>query len=168
MDLTFRVPMEYCCLQHQTLLTSRVTSTAIAAAESFQSLLTVWDLIDKSPPGSTIPGSFQARTLEWVAIAFSESQPQLHVFVCLFVSLCFISSFFLELFVHSSPVVYWSPTDLGSSSLVSFIFAFSSCSWGSQGKNTEAICHSFLEWITFCQNSPQWPIHLDGPAWQSS
>ena len=63
MDLTFQVPMQYCSLQHQTLLPSPITSTA----------------------------------------------------ECCF---CFGStfSFFLELFLHSSPVAYWAPTDLGSSS----------------------------------------------------
>ena len=61
MDLTFQVPMQYCSLQHQTLLLSPVTSTT----------------------------------------------------GCCF---CFgsISPFFLELFFHSSPVVYWAPTDLGA------------------------------------------------------
>ena len=35
---------------------------------------------------------------------------------------------------------------------VSYIFAFSYCSWGSQGKNAEVVCHSLLQWTTFCQN----------------
>ena len=63
MDLTFQVSMQYCSLQHQTLLPSPVTSTT----------------------GSCF---------------------------------CFgsISSFFLELFLHPSPVAYWAPTNLGSSS----------------------------------------------------
>ena len=63
MDLTFQVPMQYCSLQHQTLLLSPVTSTA--------------------------------------GYCF-----------------CFgsISSFFLVLFLYWSPVAYWAPTDLGSSS----------------------------------------------------
>ena len=63
MDLSFQVPMKYCCLQHWTLLLSQVTSTT--------------------------GGCF-----------------------------CFgsIPSFFLELFLHWSPVAYWAPTDLGSSS----------------------------------------------------
>ena len=62
-DLTFQVPMQYCSLQHQTLLPSPVTSTTG------------------------------------------------HCF-------CFrsISSAFLESSLHSSPVAYWAPTDLGSSS----------------------------------------------------
>ena len=61
MDLTFQVPMQYCSLQHQTLLPSPVTSTTG------------------------------------------------HCF--LFV---FVSSLFLELFLYSSPVAYWAPTDLGT------------------------------------------------------
>ena len=63
MDPTFQVPMQYCSLQHRTLLPSPVTSTTG------------------------------------------------HCF-------CFgsASSFFLELFLHSSPVAYWTPTNLGSSS----------------------------------------------------
>ena len=44
---------------------------AAAAAKSLQSCLTPCDPIDDSPPGSTIPGIRQARTLEWVAISFS-------------------------------------------------------------------------------------------------
>ena len=43
------------------------------------------------------------------------------------------------------------------------------CSWGSQGKNTEVVCHSLLQWTTFCQTSPPWPRHLGWPhmAWLS-
>ena len=69
MDLTFQVPMQYCSLQHQTLLLTPVTSTA-----------------------------------EYC--------------------FCFgpIPSFFLKLFIHWSPVVYWAPTDLviSSFSILSF------------------------------------------------
>ena len=63
MDLTFQVPVQYCSLQHRTLLLSPVTSTS----------------------------------------------------GCCF---CFgsVSSFFLELFLHWSPVAYWAPTNLASSS----------------------------------------------------
>ena len=84
---------------------------------------------------------------------------------------CFgsIPSFFLELFLHWSPVTYWAPTDLGSSSFSVLSFAFSYCSWGSQGKNTEVVCHSLVQWTTFCQTSPPWPVHLGWPhmAWLS-
>ena len=46
---------------------------ALAAAESLQSCLTLCDPIDGSPPGSPVPGILQARTLEWVAISFSNA-----------------------------------------------------------------------------------------------
>ena len=42
-----------------------------ATAKSLQSCLTLCDPIDGSPAGSPVPGILQARTLEWVAIAFS-------------------------------------------------------------------------------------------------
>ena len=108
MDLTFQFPMQYCSLQHWTLLLSPVTSTT---------------------------GS----------------------------SFCFgsVSSFFLKLFLHWSPIAYWAPTDLGSSSFcVLSFFAFSYCSWDSQGKNTEVVSHSLLQWAPFYQNSPGGPVCL--------
>ena len=115
MDLTLQVPMQYCSLQHQTLLLLPVTSTT---GYSF----------------------------------------------------CFgsIPSFFLELFLHWSPVAYWAPTDLGVPLSVSYHFAFSYCSWGSQGKNTEVVCHSLLQSTTFCQNFPptrlSWVLHGMAPS----
>ena len=48
-----------------------MTPTAAAAAKSLQSCPTLWDPIDGSPPGSPVPGIFQARVLEWGAIDFS-------------------------------------------------------------------------------------------------
>ena len=63
LDLTFQVPMQYCSLQHWTLLLSQVKSTA------------------------------------WCCFSFGS-----------------ISSFFQELFLHWSPIVYWAPSGLGSSS----------------------------------------------------
>ena len=42
-----------------------------ANAKLIQSCLTLCDLIDGSPPGSSIHRTLQARTLEWVAISFS-------------------------------------------------------------------------------------------------
>ena len=73
MELMFQAPVQYCCLQHWTLLPSPVTS------------ITGW----------------------WF---------------------CFgsVSSFFLELFFDWSPVSYWAPNDLGSSSfsVLSFFFLF--------------------------------------------
>ena len=50
----------------------QVAATA-AAAKSLQSCLTLCDPIDGSPLGSSVPGILQARTLEWVAISFSNA-----------------------------------------------------------------------------------------------
>ena len=111
MDLTSQVPMQYCSLQHQTLLLSSVPST----------------------------------TGYWFCFGF-------------------IPSLFLELFLDWSLVACWAPTDLGSSSSVSYHFAFSYCSWGSQGKKTEVVCHSLLQWTTFCQTSPPWLARLGLPG----
>ena len=46
---------------------------AAAAAKSLQLCLTLCDPIDSSPPGPTVPGILQARTLEWVAISSSNA-----------------------------------------------------------------------------------------------
>ena len=48
-------------------------TAAAAAAKSLQSCLTLCDPIDGSPLGSAVPGILQARTLEWVAIFFSNA-----------------------------------------------------------------------------------------------
>ena len=112
MGLTFKVPIQYCSLQH-------------------------W------------PCSITSHIHNWVLFLL-----WLHPF------------FFLELFLHCSPVAYQTPTNLGSSSFSSYLFAFSYCLWDSQGKNTEVSFHSFLLWAMFCQNSPPWPSILGGcPSW---
>ena len=105
MDLTVQVSMEYCSLQHQTLLLSPVPSTT--------------------------------------GYCF-----------------CFgsVPSFFLELFLHSSPVAYWAPTNLVVHLSVSYLFVFSYCSWGSQCTNTEVVCHSLIQWTTFCHKKQESPI----------
>ena len=59
------VPLNFCVWISQ--------HTAAAAAKSPQSCPTLCDPIEGSPPGSHIPGILQARTLEWVAIAFSNA-----------------------------------------------------------------------------------------------
>ena len=56
----------------ENILYSLADNTA-AAAKSLQSCPTLCDPIDGSPPGSPVPGIFQARTLEWVAISFSNA-----------------------------------------------------------------------------------------------
>ena len=49
------------------------TAAAAAAAKLLQSCPTLCSPIDGSPPGSPVPGILQARTLEWVAISFSNA-----------------------------------------------------------------------------------------------
>ena len=54
-------------------LSVRQWRAAAAAAKSLQSCPTLYNPIDSSPPRSPIPGILQARTLEWVAISFSNA-----------------------------------------------------------------------------------------------
>ena len=78
---------------------------------------------------------------------------------------CFgsIPSFFLELFLHDLQQQIGYLLIWGVPLLVSYNFAFSYYSWGSQGKNTEVVWLSLLQWATF------WPAHLGWPhmAWLS-
>ena len=64
-----------CCwsLAWKILSITLLACAAAAAAKSLQSYPTLCDPIDGSPPGSSIPGILQARTLEWVAISFSNA-----------------------------------------------------------------------------------------------
>ena len=69
--------MGCCCSKDHTLsymvLAWSLPSQFISAAKSLQSCPTLCDPRDGSPPGSPIPGILQARTLEWVAISFSNA-----------------------------------------------------------------------------------------------
>ena len=104
-----------------------------------QSRPTLCDLLECSPPGSSVHGILQVRILVWGAISYfrgsSRPRDRTHVW---------IAGRFFTTGVTSSY-----------------------CSWGSQGKNTDGVCHSLLQWTTFCQNSPPWPVRLGWPyaAW---
>ena len=50
-----------------------VAAAVAAAAKSLQSYLTPYNPINGSPTDSPVPGILQARTLEWVAVAFSSA-----------------------------------------------------------------------------------------------
>ena len=50
-----------------------IAYAAAATAKSLQLCPTLCDPVDGSPPGSPVPGILQARTLEWVAISFSNA-----------------------------------------------------------------------------------------------
>ena len=63
---------KYLCTQHRSTSIHK-TNTVVATAKSLQSCPTLCDPTDGSPPGSAIPGILQARTLEWVAISFSNA-----------------------------------------------------------------------------------------------
>ena len=58
---------------YQSFREELMPAAAAAAAKSLQSCPTLCDPIDGSPPGSPIPRILQARTLEWVAISFSNA-----------------------------------------------------------------------------------------------
>ena len=58
---------------HQGEACSKLLHAAATAAKLLQSCPTLCDPVDGSPPGSPIPGILQARTLEWVAISFSNA-----------------------------------------------------------------------------------------------
>ena len=63
------------CVQDTVMMRLRcvAAAAAAAAAKSLQSCPTLCNPIDGSLPGSSIPGILQARTLEWVAISFSNA-----------------------------------------------------------------------------------------------
>ena len=111
MDLTFQVPMQYCSLQHRTLLLSPVTST------------TGW-------------------------------------YFCF----GFVSSLFLELFLHWSLVAYRAPADLGSSSFGVLSFCLSYCSWGSQVRILKWFAIAFSSEPHFVQTLHHDPSVLGGPT----
>ena len=67
----YAVDMEECRLGNAGNYFVPCEDWAAAAAKSLQACPTLCDPIDGSPPGSAVPGILQARTLEWVAIAFS-------------------------------------------------------------------------------------------------
>ena len=60
-------------LYSRSLLVVYFIYAAAAAAKSLQSCPTLCDPIDSSLPGFPVPGILQARTLEWVAISFSNA-----------------------------------------------------------------------------------------------
>ena len=60
-------------IKRNLFLGGKAITNLAAAAKSLQSCPTLCDPIDGSPPGSPAPGILQARTLEWVAISFSNA-----------------------------------------------------------------------------------------------
>ena len=94
---------------------------AAAVAKSRQSCVTLWDLTDGSPPGSSVPGILQAKTLAWVATSFSNACVHVHQ-VTSAVS-------------NSVRPHRWQPTRL-------------LCPWDSPGKHTGVGCHFLLHFLS--------------------
>ena len=99
--------------------------------------------------GPNIPGSYAILlfTLEFTSIT-----SHIHNWVLFLLWLhLFINSGIISPLISSGIVGTYRP---GEFIFQCPIFAFSYCSWDSQVKNTEVVCHSLLQWSTFCQNSP--------------
>ena len=71
-QLLYAEKWEITCIRNSKVVL--VGKVVVAAAKSLQSCLTLCDPIDGSPPGSPVPGILQARTLEQVAISFSNAR----------------------------------------------------------------------------------------------
>ena len=112
MDLTFQVPMQYCSLQHWTLLPSPVTFTT-GHCFSFGS----------------------------------------------------ISSFFLELFLHFSPVAYWKPTNLGSLFHCHIFLPFHTVHGVLRTKTLKWLAIPFFSGPHFVRTLRHDPSILGGPTW---
>ena len=65
--------MDMYTYKHAHIYTKWNTAAAAAAAKLLQSCPTLCDPIDGSPPGFPVPGILLAKTLEWVAISFSDA-----------------------------------------------------------------------------------------------
>ena len=66
-------PLQYSCLENPMDREESGGLQSAAAANSLQSCPTLCNPTDSSPPGSPLPGILQVRTLEWVAISFSNA-----------------------------------------------------------------------------------------------
>ena len=78
-------------------------AAAATAAMSLQSCPTLCDPIDGNPPGSTVPGILQARTLEWVAISLSNAYCYTihqHLICLVLIAIIFVLSLFCSFKEH--------------------------------------------------------------------
>ena len=109
--------------------------------------------------GPYIPGSY--AILLFTASNLASITSPIHNWVLF----CFGSfpSFFPELFLHWSPVAYWAPTDLGSSSFSVLCFCLLILFMRFPRQEYWSGLPSLLQWTTFCQTSPAWPIHFGWP-----
>jgi len=114
--------------------------------------------------GCNIPGSYAILLFTASGLASVTSHIHNWVWLLLWLHLFILSGVICPLISSSILGTYaW-----GIHLSVSYLFNFSYCSWGFQGKNTEVVCHSLLQWTMFCQNSDYDPSDLGGPTWHVS
>ena len=122
---------------------------AAAAAKSLQSCLTLCDPINGSPPGSAVPGILQARTLEWVAISFSNAwkwnvkgKSLSHVWL---LATLWTTAYQAPLSMGFSRQEYWSGLPLPSPMAQASIYYFSApqcfCLYWVGGQYDQALTH---------------------------
>ena len=115
--------------------------------------------------GPNIPGSY--AILLFTALDLASITSNIHNWVLF---LLWLHPFILSgLFLHWSPVTYWVPTDLGSSSLSILSFCLFILFMGFSRQEYWSGLPFPSPMVTFCQTSPPWPIHLGWPyrAWLS-
>ena len=115
--------------------------------------------------GPNIPSS--DAVLLFTALDFTSITSHIHNWVLF---LLWLRLFILSgVILHWSPLVYWAPTDLVSSSFGVSSFWLFILFMGFSRQEYWSGFHSLLQWTTFCQTSPPWPGHLGWPhmAWLS-
>ena len=100
--------------------------------------------------GPNIPGS--CAILFFTALDFTSTTSHIPSWALLSLWLCLFSFSGVISPLFSSSIL--GPTDLGRSSVSVLSFCLFILFMGLQGKNTEMVCHSHLQWTTFCQSSP--------------
>ena len=110
--------------------------------------------------GPDIPGSY--AILLFTASNLASVTSPIHNWV-LFLLHSFWSYFSTLLQEHIGPLPTWGVHLSGS-----YLFAFSYCSRGSQGKNADVVCHSLLQWPHFVRTLRHDPSVLGGSTWHGS
>ena len=153
---------------------------AAAAAKSLQLCMTLCDPIDCSPPGSRVPGVLQARTLEWVAISFSNAwkwKVKVKLLSCVWLLMTpWTAAYQAPPSMGFSRQEYWSGVPLPSLMLLvrqPFIWSGRSCvhatslksclallsPWDFPGKNIGMGCHALIQGIFLTQGSNLFVLH---------
>ena len=110
--------------------------------------------------GPNIPGSY--TILLFTASDFTSITSHIHNWVLFLLWLCpFILFGVISPLISSSIFGTYQPGEFIFQCPIFFVFSY--CSWGSQGKNTEVVCHSLLQWTMFCSElyamtCPSWVV----------